>query len=146
MSSVSQILTSVEFWKIAFPAGAAILAWYLNEREKLVWEQYKKKEENYKDLLRSSRGFLVKSSDDNKTLREDFLEQVNLSWLYASDDVIRKAYDFLGSVHQGSVKTSEQREDLLRVLVHAIRQDLLARKPVKKTNLEPKNFQHLKVK
>lgn len=139
-----QILSSADFWKIAFPALAAILAWYMNERAKLVWEQFKRKEESYTELIRCLRGFY--SATQDRALKDEFIHQVNLCWLYAPDDVIRKAYQFLESVHTGSTKTPEQQEDSLRAFVHAIRNDLLSRKPLKKSDLSEKDFRHLRAK
>jgi len=40
-----EILSSVEFWKIAAPAFTAIVAWVLNERSKRNWEKWQIKKD-----------------------------------------------------------------------------------------------------
>ena len=75
MQALIDIVTSQDFWKIAFPALAAIVAWVANEQSKLSWEQYKRKEET-KGLLRCLKGFYVASQD--KELKGQFLHQINL--------------------------------------------------------------------
>ena len=135
------LLKSVEFWKITAPALVAIGVWYFSERAKLVWEQHKRKEESYKNLISCSRGFYANSND--KDLQDEFIHQVSLSWLYAPDDVIRKAYAFLEGVHVGSTKTENERRDLLRAFVHDVRKDILSRRPLTETSLTEKDFRHL---
>jgi hypothetical protein len=141
MQWLLEIVQSPDFWKIAFPALAAVVAWYWNERTKLVAEQFRRKEESYKELIRCLRGFYADSQDPK--LKSDFLNQVNLCWLYASDDVIRKAYEFLGSVHTGAKSSDEEKENFCRQLVHAIRSDILSRKPLTSSSLAPSEFRHL---
>lgn len=63
MQALIDILQSADFWKIAFPALAGIVAWFFNERSKLAWEQFKRKEEHYKELLRCLKGFYVSTQD-----------------------------------------------------------------------------------
>jgi hypothetical protein len=43
MSSIQEILSSVEFWKIAAPAAFAVVAWLFNERSKRQWERWQLK-------------------------------------------------------------------------------------------------------
>lgn len=43
--TIKKIISSVDFWKIVFPALVAIVAWYLNERSKRYWEKWKLKRE-----------------------------------------------------------------------------------------------------
>lgn len=68
------------------------ITWGLNERSKRKQEGYKRKEEHYTELIKSLKGFYVNSN--NKDLKEVFLEQVNLCWMYCPDDVVIKIYDF----------------------------------------------------
>ncbi len=104
-----------------------------------------RKEENYKQLLKTLRGFYVSSGDPD--LKDTFLEQVNLCWLYCPDKVIQKAYAFLSTVHTDQRGTEAKQhglpEQAFGELVAAIRRDLLSRKIVKKTNLEGEDFKHL---
>ncbi len=138
-----KVVSSVDFWKILAPALFAILAWSLNEGAKLEWAQYTSKEQSYKQLLKSSRGFY--SSTENTQLKQNFLDELNQCWLYAPDEVIKKGYIFLETVHKGSGKTEEEQQKAMGEFVVAIRNDLLNRKIVDETKLSPKDFKHLKV-
>jgi len=140
MQALIDILQSADFWKIAFPALAAIVVWFLNERSKLAWEQFKRKEEHYKELLRCLKGFYVSTQD--KELKSQFLHQVNLLWLYAPDHVIQAAYEFLEKVKTGVSFPEHERELTCGALVEAVRKDLLARSIVKRSSLNAKDFRH----
>ena len=137
-----KVISSVDFWKILAPALIAVMAWSLNENAKLEWAQYTRKEESYKRLLESSRGFY--SSTRNAQMRQNFLDELNQCWLYAPDEVIKKGYLFLETVHKGSGKREEKQQRAMGEFVVAIRKDLLSRKIVKDTGLSPKDFRHLK--
>jgi hypothetical protein len=115
MQTLTEVLSSAEFWKIALPALAAIGAWFLNERSKLAWEQYKRKEENYKELLRCLKGFYVSTQD--RELKNHFLHQINLLWIYAPDPVIRAGYAFLDNVKAGVSASDREKELACGVLV-----------------------------
>ena len=125
---------------IVFVSGLA--TWYLNERSKRIHEEYKRKEEKYSGLIRSLRGFYVDSF--NKELRSEFLNQLNLCWMYCPDEVIHKAYNFLLMVHTDQRHSDEEKEKTVGELMLAIRKDLTSRKPLGKTNLTPGDFRHLK--
>ncbi len=43
---------------VFIPLITAVIVWYANERSKRLWEQYVRKEENYKQLLKALRGFM----------------------------------------------------------------------------------------
>ncbi|MDE3224123.1 MAG: hypothetical protein KGO52_05060 [Nitrospirota bacterium] len=136
-------LASIEFLKFAVPALGAIFAWFFNEWRKLRWEQYLRKEEKYKELVRCVRGF-YEGEQNALDLRNEFINQLNQSWLYCPDDVIRKAYAFLSSVHTGNVQPDDVRERALGELMVAIRQDLLSRRLVRYTELGALDFKHMK--
>ena len=140
MQLLIDILQSADFWKIAFPALAAIVAWFFNERSKLAWEQFKRKEEHYKELLRCLKGFYASTQD--KELKGQFLHQVNLLWLYAPDQVIQAAYDFLEKVKTGVSFPDNEKELACGALVEAVRKDLLSRRIVKGSKLNAKDFRH----
>lgn len=141
METLLKIISSVEFWKITAPAILAISVWYLNETSKRKLEEYERKEENYKELLRTLRGFYVTGQDTE--LKEEFLHQVKLCWLYAPDEVIKKAYEFLSLVKTSATATNEKTELSVGELVAAIRTDLISRKIVKKSKLKAEDFEHL---
>jgi len=139
-------VNSLQFWKIFAPVLVAILAWLLNESSKRSWEQYKRKEERYKELLLSLRGYYAASEDLEK--RQQFLDQVNLCWLYSPDTVIRKANEFLNTVKTGTQATDADRVEAAGELFVAIRKDLMPR-PMwrfwRKTDLDVPDVRHLYV-
>ena len=137
-----KVISSVDFWKILAPALIAVMAWSLNESAKLEWAQYTRKEESYRRLLESSRGFY--SSTRSAQMRQDFLNELNQCWLYAPDEVIKKGYSFIETVHKGSGKTEEEQKRAMAEFVVAIRKDMLSRTAIKDTMLQPKDFRHLK--
>jgi len=142
LSKISNIISSIDFWKIVVPLLIAIIAWSFNERSKLRWEQYKRKEESYRKLLESARGFYASTA--NADLRRNFLDELNMCWLYAPDYVIKKGYIFLSTVHKGSGKSDTEQELAFGNFIVAIRRDLLSGELVNKTNLRAEDFRHLK--
>ena len=139
-----EIITSVEFWKFSAPIFGAIIAWGLNEWRKRVWEQHQRKEESYKALLHSLKGF-YEGTEDSTKLKQEFLDQLNYYWLYCPDDVIEKGYGFLDSVQAQNKSSNEIQENRMGDFVASIRRDLLSQKLVKNTNLNGKDFKILKV-
>lgn len=141
---MKEILLSVDFWKFALPLIGAVIAWFLNEWRKRLWEQYQRKEANYKELVRCIRGFYV-GSEGTEKLRAEFLDQLNQCWLYCPDEVIEKGYAFLGTVHTNGLHSDSAKEKAMGDFIAAIRKDLLSRKLVRKTKLTGTDFRHLKV-
>lgn len=144
MPAILDVLSSVDFWKFALPLLGAVIAWFANEWRKRISDQYQRKEANYKELLRSLRGFYVGASDADE-LKREFLNQLNIAWLYCPDDVIKKGYAFLDTVHTQKVSPDAEKEAALGAFVAAIRCDLLSRKLVRETKLSPADFRHLGV-
>lgn len=145
MCAVKEVLSSVEFWKFAIPLLGAVIAWFTNEWRKRVADQYQRKEANYKELLRSLRGFYV-SEAEAENMKAEFLNQLNASWLYCPDEVIKKGYDFLDTVHARKTHTDEEKENAMGAFVAAIRTDILSRKLVHSTALRASDFRHLNAK
>jgi hypothetical protein len=139
---MTDILGSVDFWKFAAPLVGAVVAWFTNEWRKRVADQYQKKEANYKEILRSLRGFYV-GAENAQALKSEFLNQLTIAWLYGPDDVIKKGYAFLETVHADNKRTDKEKEEALGALVLAIRTDLLSRSLVRKTRLTASDFRHL---
>jgi len=124
---------------IVFVSG--LVMWYLNERSKRIYEEYTRKEEKYSGLIRSLKGFYVTSFDKN--LRNEFLNQLNLCWIYCPDEIIHKSYNFLLMVHTDQQHSDKEKEKAVGELIVAIRKDLISRKPLRETNLRPEDFRHL---
>jgi hypothetical protein len=124
-----------------------VLAWLLNEASKRSWEQYKRKEERYQQLLLTLRGYYPESGNLEK--RQEFLDQVNLCWLYSPDNVILKANSFLNTVKTGTEANQSDRVKAAGELFVTIRNDLLPRGWLKfrrKTQLGIEDVRHLYVK
>lgn len=134
-------LLSIDFLKFALPAAGAVWAWLSNERRRRVWRDYQRKEQRYRQLMRSLRGFYVADADRSK--KQAFLDQVNLCWLYCPDDVIRKLYAFLDTVSAAGRKEDREKELALAEVIAAIRGDLIYRRPVRRTSLTAADFRHL---
>lgn len=142
MDSLITGLTSADSLKFSIPLIGAIIAWYTNEWRKRLADQYQRKEANYKELIKSLRGFYAEETDAKK-LRLEFLYQLNNSWLYCPDEIIQKCYAFLETVHTQNVHSYSSKEKAMGDLVAAIRKDLISRKLVKDTSLTGKDFKHL---
>ncbi len=134
---------------VVIPAIGVIIAaifsvclWFLSERTKRIYEEYKRKEDRYAALVKALRGFYVHSL--SRDLRNDFLEQLNLCWMYCPDEVIRKGYDFLEMVREGAEASDQQKERAVGEFMLAIRNDLIGRRTFRTTNLRPEDFKHLR--
>ena len=128
---------------VGFTAAVGFVTWGLNERSKRRFEDYTRREARYVQLVRGLRGFHVGSED--RGAKETFLSELELSWLYGSDDVVRAAYAFLQTVKTGQRTSEEERRVAAGNLVVAIRGDLLRRAPLKRTSLKASEFELLKV-
>ena len=115
-----------------------------NEWRKRIADQYQRKEANYKELIRSLRGFYAGAANAEE-LKLEFLSQLNISWLYCPAAVIRKGCVFLDTVHTKQVHTDAEKELALGAFVAAIREDLLSRKLVRKSGLLAQDFKHFHV-
>ncbi len=141
---MTDMFLSVEFWKFAAPLLGAVVAWLTNEWRKRIADQYQRKEANYKELLRSLRGFYAGAANGDE-LKLEFLNQLNISWLYCPDEVILKGYAFLETVHARKAKSDEEKQRAFGAFVAAIRKDLLSRKLVHRTKLSAEDLKHFSV-
>lgn len=136
-------ILSTEILKITIPVIIVVTGWYFTEQSKIRWEQYQSKKESYQELIKNLSGFSRYQLNANK--RQKFIDQINICWLYAPDEVIQKGYDFIRTVGDGSEKiTNSEREQALSEFILTIRQDMLSRKIVKYTELESDDFQYLR--
>jgi Pyruvate/2-oxoacid:ferredoxin oxidoreductase delta subunit len=133
---------SPEFLQFFLPLFGGVIAWFFNERRKRAWEEYQKKEERYRELLRTIKGFYIETAD--KKMKDEFLEQLKQCWLYCPDEVIKKAYSFLNSIDTSSKATKPEQDLALGNFVAAIRNDLLSRKITRRSDLNGSDFKHLR--
>lgn len=136
-----------DFLKFFIPLGGAAIAWIWNERRKRIFDEYERKEKKYTILIDCLQGFYsyMTGQPQGRELKEQFLLELNKCWLYCPDEVIRKAYSFLEKVHTDGKYPDEVKERAAGELILAIRQDIVSRKPVRKTTLTAADFKHLKV-
>lgn len=135
----------LDFLKFFLPLAGAAFAWYWNERRKRIAEEYERKAEKYAALVDSLQGFYVGiSPEEGRRLKARFIQELNKCWLYCPDDVIKKAYAFLDTVHTKAQHPDEVKERAFGELMIAIRRDLLARTPLRTTGLTAADFRHLK--
>lgn len=142
---MTDILLLADFWKFALPLLGAVAAWLTNEWRKRVADQYQRKEANYKELIRSLRGFYAGAAKADE-LKLEFLNQINISWLYCPDVVIQRGYAFLETVHAREAKSDEEKQLAFGAFVAAIRKNLLSRRLVQTTMLSAEDFKHFGVK
>ena len=123
-ASTYQTLDSlVPIIAVLVPILAAIVAWWLNERSKLKWERYKRKEERYMGFLQSIRGFYAGSPDEQ--LKEKFINDLRLAWLYCPDRIVRAGNTFLSTVDSASESTDQDKQSKLAEFELELRRDLL---------------------
>lgn len=125
---------------IAIPLIAGMVAWLANEWRKRAVEDRNRREERYRLLLEHSRGFYV---GGNPTDIAKFLAEVNLSWLYCPDGVIRALYTFVDTVHTATPTTEHAREDAFNQMVAAMRYDLRRIGPFKRSSLVAADYRHV---
>jgi len=135
-------MTGVQVIVVVLTIIGSLITWRLNEGSKRKHEDYKRREERYVQLLSSLSGFYTTS--ENSVLKQQFLDELNLCWLYCSDDVITKAYTFIETVKSGQSEPDAEKSRLaFGQFLLTIRKDLLIRKAITKTNLTPDVFQVL---
>ncbi len=132
---------SADFLKYFVPLAGAVVAWFFNERRRHAWEEYLRKEERYRELLRTMTGFYSHSPDSE--VRRQFIEEYKRCWLYCSDEVIRAANEAMDIMKEGTIISMDKRLEILGRFVLAIRKDLLKRTLTKRTNLDPKDYMHM---
>ncbi|HRK76954.1 MAG TPA: hypothetical protein PLQ95_00310 [Thiobacillus sp.] len=132
---------SADFLKVFVPLLGAVAAWFLNERRRRAWEEYLRKEERYRELLRTLTGFYSYASDSE--VRRQFLEEYKQCFLYCSDEVIKAANLAMEGMVEGTHLPNEERLQRIGDLVLAIRRDLLRRTLTSKTALTHEDFRHV---
>ena len=70
------------------------------------------KESSYRKLVQSLRGF-YSGTTNAEAMKAEFLNHLNVSWLYCPDTVIRKGYEFLSTVHTNTIRTDEEKQRAL---------------------------------
>lgn len=132
-----------DFIKFFIPLAGAVIAWFVNEYRKQKSDEYHRKEARYLELLRALKGFYVSAfSDvnDSVQLKRQFLDQLDQCWLYCPDDVIKKGYAFIATVHTDKISSDSDKEQALGEFVVAIRNDLLSHGFMRNSALKAEDF------
>lgn len=120
-----------------FAASASIIIWYLNEGKRRSIQEYKQKETRYLELIE-----LIEKLEPNEKpsdhLRDDFLHQINLCWLYCPDNIVRKIAELISSLNNDSI-SQESKENSMSELMIALRKDIR-----KKTKLNQDDYRKVK--
>ena len=132
---------SADFLKFFVPLLGAVAAWFINERRRRAWEEYLRKEERYRELLRTLPGFYTYAGDPE--IRRQFLEEYKRCFLYCDDEVIKAANLALEGLVEGTQIPNNERLQRIGELVLAIRRDLQRRTLTSKTALTHKDFRHI---
>ncbi len=128
------------------PVAIVVIGWMLNEHSKRQWQRYDRMEERYIALLQNLKGFYVGTDPTEATrMKEEFLKQLSLCWLYCPDVTISRGYFFLDQVHTGVQKSDEEKEEALRAFALQLRMDLFREKPWPwhRTKLKERDFRFL---
>ena len=135
----------MDYLKLIIPVLVALIAWLGNEWRKRQWEEYQRKEARYQELIMALKGFYLSSwnQDESKIMKNHFIDQLNLCWLYCPDEVILKAYAFIDMILADRTRSDEEKELTLGELILAIRKDLIGKKVLSRTQLKPGDFRIL---
>jgi hypothetical protein len=118
-----------------------VLKWRDERREQRRADDRKRREANYRELLLAAQGFGVGADPDAADeAKQRFVDEYNLAWLYASDEVVRALNRFLHALEHGQSVDGATPEQTLADLVAAVRRDLLAGSTVETTLLAPGDY------
>jgi hypothetical protein len=120
-----------------FAASASIIIWYLNERKRRSIQEYKQKEKRYIELIE----LIEKLKPDEKPsdhLRDEFLHQINLCWLYCPDNVVRKIAELISKLNNDNI-SQEAKDSSMNELMITLRKDIR-----KKTKLNQDDYKKIK--
>ena len=141
---------AIDFLKILVPASVpgviAILIWLGDRRNDRKWEQYKRKEDRYIALVGSLKGFYTSTDPEiARKHKEEFIQQLNVCWLYCPDAIIEAGYYFLDQVSTGASKSNEEKDRALGQFIVLMRKDLIGNRMwfVKRTRLDESDFRIL---
>jgi hypothetical protein len=136
----------LEFLNFFLPLGGAVIAWFWNERKKRAWDEYQRKESNYKELILAMKG-LYPSTDahEGKQLKSKFIHQISLCGLYPPDNVILALNRFIDAINLSADEPGrrEKLEEAWGSFMLAIRKDLVSHRITRTTELKSKDFKLL---
>jgi len=122
----------------------SVFVWHRTQKQQRAQEDYKRKEQLYRELLKQLENFYKTSGASQKQSGiASFLQEVRLAWLYAPDNVIQALYEFLDTQREGvpDKEKNEKGSESMAKLVVAIRGDLF-RTVNMNTKLTKTEFRH----
>ena len=125
------------------PVIGGIIAWYNNEEGKRKQEIMKQKEERYLKMVSAFKAFGVyKNSDEKTLLLQEFLDQLNLCWIYCPDEVIIKANLLVATMRRENKEKYKpvDREKAMGDFLLAIRKDIMNNERPKNTTLNSEDY------
>jgi hypothetical protein len=125
---------------IALPlvtAAAAFFRWVRERGEQRRAEDRRRREANYRDLLLAAKGFGV---GGDAVMRQQFIDQYNLAWLYAPDAVVLGLNEFFEAVEKGRSARGASPDEALAAVVVAARRDLIVGDAVEATELDAAEY------
>lgn len=130
----AEIATIITASGAVIAASWATISWNLNLREKRRTDEYVRKEQVYRDIVKELQS-LYRS--DNPEEKERFIEQTRVTWIYCPDDVVRELNASLDTLVKVPAPSDPQKEALGRA-VAAMRKDLMPG-----TKLTGDDFRHV---
>jgi len=143
------IITKILPFLLAFLSIlGSVFIWYLNEKSKRKLNIQKQKEERYKKMVICIKAFTTGSPET--TLRQEFIDQLNLSWVYCPDEVVKKGTFILETMipnESGTSRyTNEEKVKAIGNFFVEIRKDILNKKPNTKSNLKVEDYKSIGTK
>ncbi len=129
-----------------------IVAWFVNEQIKIFIKERNTKVQKYEKAIQAIRCFY--ENKNNSEMIQNFLNNRDLLYLYASDEVITKISTFINTMYINNQNTAdEQKHTAYREVIFSIRKDLFNKNILefvlkifhKKTKLKKEEYCLLKV-
>ena len=144
MDNPSVILDSLKDWwllliNFAFSAILIYLGWRFKEQVERSNKIYLQKVERYDKLIELIENLKENMKPGDTELRDKFMHQINLCWLYCPDQVVQKIIDFVLKFNDDKVSKKE-REETVGELMITLRRDA----QFKKTKLNRVDYENIR--
>jgi hypothetical protein len=128
----------------AFTAFLSLLVWGFSEWAKRSNERFLQKEERYLKLIELIENLKENEKPGDPDLKIRFIHQINLCWLYCSDDVVRKTINLISKFNDDRVP-KEEKEKTVSELMISLRKDVLKIMPwnIRPTKLNQADYEKI---
>ncbi len=128
--------------KIVAPITAGFLGffikWILDRLNNKETREFERKEERYKKLmLLSIQLYREKNSSKLTKIKSELMQEYDYSWLYASDNVIKKYGVFIDSLRTKNIDSEKSMSFLAEAIIQ-MRKDLGNKTKLTKNNWNPR--------